>query len=573
MGLPFAINGQSTKRDQPNVVFILTDDQGWGDLSLHGNPWLKTPHIDQFAAEGAQFDRFFVSPLCAPSRASFLTGRYHLRTGTATVTGGLETMRSEELTLAEAFKQNGYRTGCFGKWHNGEHYPEHPNGQGFDEFFGFCGGHWNKYFDALLERNGQPVKTKGYITDVLTNEALAFIEKNKDQPFFCYIPFNAPHGPFIVPDAYFNKYASQGLDNRTASVYGMCENIDDNVGKILERLKSLKLADNTIVIFSTDNGPAGKRFNGDMKGTKGSVHEGGVRVPFFIRWPGHITPNSKVSQLAGHIDVFPTLVGMCGLNVTGNLPLDGVSLVPYLQQQSLPERQLYTHVYKGNKLKSAPGAVRSSQYRFIHADAGDSLYDMIRDPSQKKDISKASPDLLKSFRISYDQWFADVTKKGIGRPPISTGFPEAYTIVLPATEAYFNHSIQYKGKNGFAHDWLINWKSTTDSIWWELHSVKETEYLVTLFYTCPREDIGATIKAGIPGTAITASVTHAFDPPLDDFSQERAAREGQPDKQWASLPIGKMKLPAGQYRLYLQAPEVKGKQVAEVQAVVLKRVN
>ena len=203
---------------KPNVVLILTDDQGWGDLSLHGNTILETPQLDKLAKSGKQLTKFYVSPLCAPSRASILTGRYHLNTGVLSVSKGLEVMDSDETTIAELFKANGYNTGIFGKWHNGQHYPNRPNDQGFDEFLGFCAGHWSNYFDTELDHNGKMEKTKGYITDVLTNAALAFMSDNKDKPFLCYIPYNAPHSPHQVPDKYFNKYKAKGLDNELAGI-------------------------------------------------------------------------------------------------------------------------------------------------------------------------------------------------------------------------------------------------------------------------------------------------------------------------------------------------------------------
>ncbi len=202
--LLLAGNPLAQAQSRPNIVLILADDMGWGDMSSHGNPVVETPVLDRLAAQGARFERFYVSPLCAPTRASLLTGRYHLRTGVASVTSGLETMRSSEVTLAEVFKTAGYTTGAFGKWHNGAHYPENPEGQGFQEFLGFCGGHWTNYFNTALQHNGQMAKTSGYITDVLTDAALGFIEQNKTKPFLCYIPYNAPHGPFQVPDTYFN---------------------------------------------------------------------------------------------------------------------------------------------------------------------------------------------------------------------------------------------------------------------------------------------------------------------------------------------------------------------------------
>src|SRR5262245_21570995 len=193
--VPFAGSNQAALQNRPNLVLIVADDMGWGDVRSHGNDRLDTPVLDRLAADGARFDRFFVSPVCAPTRASLLTGRYHPRTGVAWVTRGLETMRSEELTLAEVLRDAGYATGCFGKWHNGAHYPHNPGGQGFDEFLGFCAGHWNNYFDTTLEHNGTPIKTNGYITDVLTDAAIAFIENQRGRPFFCYVPYNAPHGP------------------------------------------------------------------------------------------------------------------------------------------------------------------------------------------------------------------------------------------------------------------------------------------------------------------------------------------------------------------------------------------
>jgi arylsulfatase A len=240
-------------KQKPNVLLIMTDDQGYSDIHSHGNPLIDTPTLDSFAKQATRFDRFFVSPVCAPTRASLLTGRYHLRTGTHGVTRGRENMRENETTIAQIFKNSGYKTACFGKWHNGSNYPYHPNARGFDTFTGFCAGHWNNYFDTTLEHNGSPLKTKGYIADVLTEHAINFIEQDKNLPFFCYLAYNTPHGPYQVPDKYFDKYKGQGLDDQTAAIYGMCENIDDNFRKILDALDRLNLAKNTIVIFTTDN--------------------------------------------------------------------------------------------------------------------------------------------------------------------------------------------------------------------------------------------------------------------------------------------------------------------------------
>ena len=232
------------------------------------------------------------------------------------VTRGLETLRPQEVTIAEVLKAAGYATGCFGKWHLGEHYPSHPNGQGFDEFFGMPTGHWDNYFDPTLERNGRPVPTRGYITDVLTDAAIAFVEKHHDRPFFCYVPYNAPHTPLQIADAYFDKYKALGLDDRTAAIYGMVQNVDENLGRLLHKVDKLGLAEKSIVIFLSDNGPEGhegSRYNAGMKGMKGRVHEGGVRVPLFVRWPGRIAPNRVLEPIAAHIDLLPTIAELCGV--------------------------------------------------------------------------------------------------------------------------------------------------------------------------------------------------------------------------------------------------------------------
>ena len=349
--------GPAAADRKPNVLLIMTDDQGYGDLRLHGNAKIDTPVLDRLAGESTRFDRFFVCPLCTPTRASLLSGRYYLRTGVASVTRGLETMRSEEVTIAEVLKGGGYATGCFGKWHLGEHYPNHPNGQGFDEFFGMPTGHWDNYFDPRLEHNGRMVATRGYITDVLTDAGVRFIEQQRDRPFFCYVPYNAPHTPLQVPDALFDKYKARGLDDRAAAIYGMVENIDGNVGRLLRKLDALKLAGNTIVIFLSDNGPEGpegSRYNAGMRGMKGRVHEGGVRVPLFVRWPGRIPRGKVVKQIAAHVDLLPTIAELCGVPLPRTQPLDGRSLAGLLMAkgQDWPDRMIFTRMPNWKRLVS-----------------------------------------------------------------------------------------------------------------------------------------------------------------------------------------------------------------------------
>jgi arylsulfatase A-like enzyme len=452
--------GSETVEKRPNVILILTDDQGWGDLGIHGNEKISTPTIDAMAGKGAHFERFFVSPLCAPTRASLLTGRYNLRTGTSWVSKGLENMRPEEVTIAEIFQNQGYATGCFGKWHNGAHFPQHPNQQGFDEFIGFCAGHWNNYFSTTLEHNGQPYETDGYISDVLTDEAISFIEKNKDGEFFCYLPFNAPHGPFQVPDPYFDKYKALGFNDKDAAVYGMCENIDDNVARISKRVDELGLLENTIIIFMTDNGPNGQRYNGGMRGVKGSIHEGGVRVPCVINWEGKIS-NKSIPQIAGHIDILPTLVSLCNLEPPETLPLDGLDISALLLENNgkIQDRLFFTK--KSTESIIPDGAARSDQYRMVIENGDTMLFNMQLDPGQKDDISSREKDVTASLAMAYNNWFTEVTNEFEPTTEIRIGFEEEQTAYLPAHEAGFSGDIHFMEGHGWAHDWLVNWQHTT----------------------------------------------------------------------------------------------------------------
>ncbi len=381
--------------DRPNVLLIISDDQGYGDYSIHGNPYLKTPHIDRLASEGVRFDRFYVNSFCAPTRAALLTGRWPLRTGCHGVTHNREVMRSSEVTLAEALRGAGYRTACIGKWHNGEQFPHTPKGQGFEESFGFNAGHCNLYFDAPLLRDSHPVETRGYITDVLTDEAMRFIDEHRREPFFCYVSYNAPHSPYQVADKYFDKYLAAGLDAKVAAFYGMCENQDENVGRLLGHLDSLGLAQNTIVLYMTDNGgTAGvKTFNAGMRDGKTSVHEGGTRVPLFVRWPNGGWKPHIVPTIVSHIDLYPTLLDLCSADPPPGPELDGTSLRPLLEGRAdgWQERVLFTHnpIDETNKY---PGAVRTQRYRLVRK---------IRGPAEAR---KPKPTMRVRLPGSYTTW-------------------------------------------------------------------------------------------------------------------------------------------------------------------------
>jgi arylsulfatase A-like enzyme len=309
---------------RPNIVLIVTDDQGWGDLGVNGNKYLNTPNIDKLANGGVQFNRFYVSPVCSPTRAEILTGRYHPRGGVYDTSKGGERLDLDETTLAKILKSNGYSTGAFGKWHNGTQAPYHPNFRGFDEFYGFCSGHWGNYFNPMLERNGEVVKGKGFIIDDFTNNAIEFIQNSKEVPFFALLAYNTPHSPMQVPDEWWDKYKDIQLDSsyryshrekedKTKAALALCENIDWNVGRLIGELDNLKMLDNTIVIYMSDNGPNGWRWNNNLKGIKGHTDEGGVRSPFLIQW-GTKFKSKKIDQIAGAIDILPTLLDLANIS-------------------------------------------------------------------------------------------------------------------------------------------------------------------------------------------------------------------------------------------------------------------
>lgn len=558
----------------PNIIIILTDDQGWGDIASHGNPDISTPVLDELAASGARFDRFFVSPVCAPTRASLLTGRDHLRTGTQWVTYGLENMNAEEITFGEVFKQAGYETGLFGKWHNGSHYPMDPNGQGFDTFFGFKQGHWNNYFDTKLEYNGVPVQTKGFITDVLTDSTLAFIDKNKNVPFLAYIPYNAPHSPFQVPDKYFDKYKAKGLSDKNASVYGMVENIDDNIGRILAKLNQLKLTENTIVIFMTDNGPnGGDRYNGDMKGWKAKVDEGGVRVPLFIKWPAKIKPGTEIEELTAHIDFLPSLVELAGIEFEETKPLDGRSFAPLIFEEN-PEwddRLFFTHQSRWDSLEQFPASVRNNRFRAVRYGDDWELYDMQQDPSQRKNIAEENPERVKNLSEAYETWFVEVTKDLPKSRPIPVGFEDAPIVYLPAVESSFSGDISYQGKSGWSNDWLTNWKNTSDKVWWDLDVIEEGVFQIVAEYTLRKGDAGAIIKATIDGNQVNNRIKEFYDPEIIP-SPDRVERGEVYEKKWAQFEIGTLLIPEGKQRITIENTVINGTKGIDLKGVILKRM-
>ncbi len=431
----------------PNIVLILTDDQGYGDVSCHGNAIVKTPRLDQLAAESVEFTRFYVNPVCTPTRASLMTGRYPSRTGATEVNYGRSLLRADEVTLAELLHDAGYATGIFGKWHLGDNYPMRPSDKGFDECLVHKGGGigqsagppGNSYFDPVLEHNNQSVRYDGYCNDIFFGEAIRWIEQQQAAPFFAYVATNLPHLPLEVAEEYVAPYRRPGIHEMNAKTYGMIANIDENVGRLLDALDRLSLRENTIVIFLSDNGPRTSRvkndvypdrYNAALRGTKTSIYEGGIRVPFFIRWPDRLPVGRQVETMAAHIDVLPTLLQACGIEGSGR-KIDGVSLLPIVAGEDRPQRTLYVQLNQNvEPLLFAHFAAIGQRYKLLQpspnprneiADAmeytGDELlenlelYDLQVDSSETENIAEEYPQIVDRMLAGYDDWFHDVTRQ------------------------------------------------------------------------------------------------------------------------------------------------------------------
>ena len=425
---------------RPNVVVIMTDDQGFGDVGIHGNAKIRTPNMDRIAREGVQFTRFQVCPVCSPTRASLMTGRYNYRTGVVDTFLGRSMMYPSEVTLPELLKKAGYRTGIFGKWHLGDNYPLRPKDRGFERSVVIKGGGLGQpsdfpgggsYTNPILLNDGKAQRFKGYCTDIFTDEALRFIDDNKKRPFFVYLATNAPHTPLEVPDqSIVAAKRDAGLDEQTARVYTMVENADANIGRVLEKLRTHGLERDTIVIFMTDNGPQQARYNSGMRGLKTTVYDGGIRVPFFLRWPAVVKAGSQVDRIAAHIDVLPTLLSACGV-ATPSHQMDGRSLMPLLQNPKAdwPDRRLFTQWHRGDSPEPFRScAVRTQRWKLVN---GKELFDIEADPAEKNDVSQAHQDVVKELRAAYEEWFRDVSgTHGYAPPRIAIGSKHENPVIL-----------------------------------------------------------------------------------------------------------------------------------------------
>jgi arylsulfatase A-like enzyme len=431
--------------DRPNVIIVLSDDQGYGDFSCHGNPVLKTPNLDRLHSQSVRLTDFHVAPMCTPTRGQLMTGVDCLRNGASSVCAGRSHVRRNIPTMAEIFRVAGYRTGHFGKWHLGDNYPDLPHQRGFEETVYHLG--WgitsmadlwqNDYFDGRFRHTGALTQYKGYCTDVWFDLALNWMKERaeKKEPFLLYLPTNAPHGPHWAPEQYKKPYQGKG----PAGFFGMIANLDENMGRLEKFLTDSGLRDNTILIFFNDNGgTAGvKLFNAGMRAGKTTYYDGGHRAACFIRWPaGQLGAPRDIGELTEVQDLLPTLIDLCALKKREGAKFDGTSLAGLLKgsAEKLPDRMLvvqYGEQPNGQKLEKWHCAVLWQKWRLVH---GKELYDLTTDPGQKTNVAEKNPDILKKLRNHYEEWWAGIEPQIDDFVPVVIGSDHENPVTLSSAD-------------------------------------------------------------------------------------------------------------------------------------------
>jgi arylsulfatase A-like enzyme len=460
---------------QPNVIIILTDDMGYGDLGCHGNPHIKTPNIDALHAKSVRFTNFHVGTTCSPTRAMLMTGNNNNKVGVWHTVNGREILNKNETILPEFFKKAGYRTGIFGKWHLGDNYPFRPQDRGFQEVLIHGGGgvgqtpdFWgNDYFGDTYFRNGKPEKFNDYCDDVWFSEAMRFMDKQQKKPFFCYIPTNVAHHPYNIAEEYTKPYQNNpNIPN--AQFSGMIAKIDENVGKLMAFLSKNGLDKNTIILFMTDNGTdegahfdkngfIQKGYNAQMRGKKGSVYEGGHRVPFLLYDPRRQDKTQDIDALTSGMDIVPTVLDLCQINYKN--AFRGVSLLPLLQGQSLPPRTLIADTQRGEYLaKNQAYSVMTERWRLVN---GNELYAIQKDPEQRQNIATEYPDTVTYLKQEYDNWWQEVSVQKADYQRFIVGSKKQKVVCVTSHDLHVEKGLPAwnqelvkteNGKNGF---WAI----------------------------------------------------------------------------------------------------------------------
>lgn len=460
--------------DRVNVILVITDDQGYGDIGCHGNPVLKTPNLDQMARDSVQLGDHHHDPLCSPSRAALLTGQYASRNGVWHVIQGRHLLDPRAVTMADVFSANGYRTGMFGKWHLGDNYPFAPQFRGFGHVLCHRGGgvgelpdYWgNNYVNDCYFLNGEPRRYQGYCSDVFFDEAIRFIEAEPNSPFFVYLATNAMHAPHIVPEEYAAPYRKSAIPKDRANFYGMIANFDENMGKLFCRLRELQLEENTIVVFTADHGTAagfdpatGDGYNAGMRGKKGSMYDGGHRVSCLFRWKDHLPAGKSVKSLTAHVDMLPTLIELCKLELTREVEFDGVSLAADMQGESdrLAGRTLFIHLQPDQPEKWRDCVVLRDNWRLIN---GSELYDIASDKGQRRDVSSEHPHVVRDLRDQYETWWNGLREPMSRFVHIPIGAARGSPVVLSARDWHPS-----AGRVPWRQDWIADPAYDANGFW------------------------------------------------------------------------------------------------------------
>ncbi len=565
----FLSSCDNNKNEKPNILIFLSDDQGWGDLSINGNTNLSTPNIDNIGKNGAIFDRFYVSPVCSPTRAELLTGKYFFRSGVNGVTKGYERLDLDFTLISDFFKEKKYNTGLFGKWHNGSQPPYHPNSRGFDEFYGFTSGHWGNYFDPVLERNSKITRGKGYISDDISDKAISFM-KNSKESFFTFISFNTPHSPMQVPESFLEnkklikrgRYKENESILKTKAALAMIENLDYNVGRVLDSLKKYNKIENTIVIFFSDNGPNGHRWNNDLKGKKGSTNEGGVRVPFLLQWPKKIKKGIQINQITSVLDIFPSLIDLT--NLSSNINFDGRSFVEYLDKPELKDHKRKIFSYWGNKI-----SVRNNNFILDH---NDELFDLRSDEQQLKPIVNSQNDYAELTNAKKN-WKERVVGKYINKKEkrrFTVNFSSQIDTHLPARDAEITGQLKRSSIHANC-SFIENWTDVEDYIFWEIDVMEDSTAKAELYYTLAPEDVGTKISIEYENKVYEKVLSEYFDSNLVGKKIDIVERTESYTKDFKKIDIGEIDFKKGKSTLKIRTNKIIGKKSIDFRLLILKK--
>jgi len=565
--------------NRPNILFIMADDQGYWDTGVTGNPHIDTPHMDQIARDGVQLDRYYAAMVCAPTRAGLMTGRAYLRTELYNTRFGGDSLGLGEITIAQLLRSAGYRTGMFGKWHLGKYPGYQPHHRGFDEFFGHYHGHIERYeFPDQVYHNGKSVEARGYVTDVFTDASIDFIDVTvaKDEsPFFCAVTYNAPHSPFLLDtshsgqeegDELLTKYLEQGLPIKEARIYSLVERIDQNVGRLMKKIDQLGIAENTLVVYTSDNGGVSKFYKCGLNGNKASAYEGGVRAPCFVRMPGTIPSGKIITAQTSHLDWFPTFCDLAGIDPPDDRVIDGKSLLDALQAGSATSHHEYVYHTWDRYHPSSEHRWSISEERWkLLCQIGSKtspnrkhwkLFDLQNDPGETTNLANANPRIVDRLRSEFVRWFAEVTE-GVEYAPVRIPVGDAEVEVSPSWAKWSGDHIEYVF-DGYDWDTIEGWNQAGEQATWRLNVDSTKRYRVVLRYGCRPLDAGGVLAISVSGQ--TELLTHTVQPTSTA-------------DQFESFEIGEIEIPAGQTELTATVQRCDGDELMRLNHIVLLPID